>query len=408
MRPKLTFIVLTFLLLAIFVNGQQFRSDNFDKVYYINYGPDAIISEGDDDYFSIYYIKIPCHIEETLYLKIFDMDCGRDFDQQMGNWNTSTQYSLYAGDFSTEFVNVWSRDFENSYMHEGTLIAEKTVGWTAPLSNYWYPFAALNVKDGKQIGDYYIFKLVIQTTFGDDGNVYDLFVSSDRETNEIVEGVDIYSLKTTFRLSNDRMLNHFAFSLPPESNELNLYNFDNDGVRFTFSTHFREGIPLASSKQGQWKQNRIKLNKYEVGTFSHVEFFNSGNRRNDITMYVLDEYHQPIPISKTLQKIHANNDPTIVFDYDYIDDCGTVTFDGSRSYDREETKLYYKWYLDDNPVSNSSGFTYEFPSAGTYDMALVVLDDIDRYCCGSYKEFKVTINDRPVAHAGNDIQSEPF
>ncbi|MBU1101290.1 MAG: PKD domain-containing protein [Bacteroidetes bacterium] len=408
MKFNQLFIVLIILFFNFGVNGQRFSTNPEHGVYHINYGPNALTSEGDDDYFSIYYIKIPNNIEIPLYLNIFDMDCGRERDQKLGNWDTSTRFSLYGGDFKTEYNLTSNMSFETGNLYEGSLIAEKIVGWTAPLDEYWYSFAEINAKEGKQVGDFYIFKLVVSTITGDDGNVYDLFVSSNNLTNELVKGVDIYSLKTTFRLRDDNKLNNFSFLLPPKSNELTVYNFDSDGAPISLSTLFRLDIPLSSSRQDEWRSNTIKLSKFEIGTSAHVDFLNRSRVPNDITLLVIDEFGKAVPIVKPFQKNHENRYPDIRYEIDFLDDGNTVQFNAEKSIDKDGHLLFYTWYLNDKIISKESKFSYTFPEPGNYKMSIVALDDIERYCCGAYKEFNITINERPVAKSNSDIISKPF
>ena len=58
------------------------------------YGSEASTREGDNDFIQVIFIEIPEAIQDTLYLRIYDADCGGLHDSQYGVFNTETRFSF--------------------------------------------------------------------------------------------------------------------------------------------------------------------------------------------------------------------------------------------------------------------------------------------------------------------------
>ncbi|MBK6522558.1 MAG: hypothetical protein IPG08_09570 [Sphingobacteriaceae bacterium] len=78
----------------------------------------------------------------------------------------------------------------------------KTFGEDAALDGKWYEFGPFNPKEGELQSDFkgYVFKMVVEGLDGDDGNLYKLFLSSQKDKNVKVEGSNSFYYEYTFRL----------------------------------------------------------------------------------------------------------------------------------------------------------------------------------------------------------------
>lgn len=55
-----------------------------DNAFMTTYSPAAGIAEGDDDFVQVVYFEIPATVRDSLYIRIFDADCGGSRDARYG------------------------------------------------------------------------------------------------------------------------------------------------------------------------------------------------------------------------------------------------------------------------------------------------------------------------------------
>jgi len=81
----------------------------------------------------------------------------------------------------------------------------------------------------------------------------------------------------------------------------------------------------------------------------------------------------------------------------------TLQFDGSKSYDPDGEISTYQWDFGDGNTASGAKPTHAYRKAGTYTVKLTVTDNSGTTCATATDELTVTINQPPVAVAGDDI-----
>jgi PKD repeat protein len=108
------------------------------------------------------------------------------------------------------------------------------------------------------------------------------------------------------------------------------------------------------------------------------------------------------------------NEPPIADAGEDVITCNTtVAFDGSKSVDPDGGSLRYEWdFGDGTPIQGGATPTHTFSAPGTYPVVLTIYDDSGTNCNSHSDNITVTINQPPVADAGesqvvclNDIVS---
>ena len=378
-----------------------------NNIYMVNYGPDAELSEGDDDFFTVYYFGIPENYDGDIFLRFFDMDCSNEYDQKLGNWDTQTEFSLYGGDFISDYTNLNVNYFEKEHLQEGALIKSISTGYSPEYENKWFNFPALDKTKGKYENGMYIFKIVVRTITGDDGNIYDFFVSTNPDDNEEIKGVKIFTYKPSIRLQSNNVTSSLSFQIPEDSKIITIHNFDADGASLHFNTPFRSNIKLGSSPEGSWKENIIEVGKYENGLTASINFNSRSSIANDITLFILDGQNNPVPLDWPLYSPYLNNTPVISYYSSPTNNCNKIVFDASATYDPDVDNLIFTWLIDGDTVSTEPQFEYTFSDTDTHSIALIVIDESKYQPKGIYKEFDFKVNESPIAKINGPLVAAP-
>lgn len=395
---KFLFVLIALLSTALF--PQQ-------KSLFVNYGSEANREEGDPNSYQIFFIKIPKSVSEQLYLKIFDIDCGKDLDQSWGEWNTKTSFAFYggAGVFSNEGNLIPAGHLVEPF--SGTLIKDMVASWNGLLDNYWFPLSNFTPQQGELIDDYYYFKLVVKGLEGNDANVFDVAVSNSISENLPVEGLQIFSYAPTIRLLIHQKAVQLKFMSPGNDSVIVLHNFDGDGTGLLLQTPFRSGIVLSSSENGQWFKQTVTLKPYELNKKCAIQFGPGGKIINDVAFYVTDSKNNPIPIELPVEVPGENTRPVINHHEQYLPDCVSVELNGCSSFDKENDPIEFFWKFNDGKIDNGCKVIRQFAGPGTYDVELIARDGSGQIENSVITNFTVTINDQPVAKAGNNITAAP-
>ncbi len=63
----------------------------------VTFGPQAPTTSGGDDFTQTFFFLVPATERRPIYIRVFDPDCGGHLDARVGQFNTSTEFSLYGG-----------------------------------------------------------------------------------------------------------------------------------------------------------------------------------------------------------------------------------------------------------------------------------------------------------------------
>ena len=193
---------------------------------------------GDNDQVQVIFLTVPNTITDTLYVRILDPDVGGSgaFDERSGGWDTSTAFSLYGGSGAySPAARQATFVPSDPGISSGTLINSQTFAEDALLDGNWYTFAAVNPNQGDAVGSRYIFKLsVVGANNGDDGNRYNVALSTDPLANEPPAGARIFAYSWTFPLYASSTKRLYPY-VPSGAQFFAQHNWDMDGAGGTMT-----------------------------------------------------------------------------------------------------------------------------------------------------------------------------
>jgi hypothetical protein len=267
----------------------------------VTFGKDALTSWGDDDHCQIFFCVIPSSQNKPVYIRIYDPDTGGDLDEANGEFNTVTNFSVYAGKGCWSDTAAQSIHPEGNYK-SGYLLASKSFGVDPKFDKKWFSFGPFNPSEGEfveKLGGR-VFKIIAEGISGDDGNLYKYFLSTSPVENIAVEGGNFFTYKYHFRLSDDQK--HVSQIYPyvddrTISIEVSNFDWDNDGIIRIFSVA-KNGIPCDVSGQGNWIVRKFPIVEEEKNSTIEIQFIKNQTvqvRNNNVVVTVRNQYGESLP-----------------------------------------------------------------------------------------------------------------
>lgn len=295
--PLLLFLIM---IISSGLYAQPFPSED-EKIEHLTvFGKNAQISFGDDDFVQIYFFTIPEKSNDPFYVRVFDPDLGGGVDEKAGaGFNTKTKFSFYGGKGAHSVKDAQGQSPKGNYK-SGVFITGKTFGEDVQLDGQWYEFGPFNPKEGELQPEYggYVFKMVIEGLEGDDGNLYKLFLSSQKDKNVKVEGGNAFCYEYTFRLSEDMThVSHIYPFIPANvvRCEINVFDYDNAGIVRVVSVA-KKGEMFGSTTEGTWSQIKFEIDKEELNTSLDIQFINKKSvKNNNVAVYITNQYGELLP-----------------------------------------------------------------------------------------------------------------
>jgi hypothetical protein len=268
------------------LSGQAVPGKDENIPFLVTFGKHGETSWGDDDFYGVFFFTIPKEYTQQFYIRVFDPDCGGEYDEIQGDFNTKTLFSVYGGKGVDPDKNEDSKGLLNGLNYKGgTLLASQVFGGEAKWDNKWYTFGPFN----PTAGDYnpkwgYIFKVVCEGISGDDGNLYRYFMSRDRDNNLPIEGGNAFTYEYTFRMWNDfRSVSHIYPYIDTGIIFIKQRNFDwdNDGHILVVS-RYKQGIDIPISDDDYWVDSKIAIEPQEVGSSLDFQFHKKQGKPEDL------------------------------------------------------------------------------------------------------------------------------
>lgn len=394
-RPR-TLLLFSCLLIMTSAIAQQ-------NIHLVTYGPAAPTFEGDDDFQQVVFLQIPESITDSLYLRIFDADCGGDVDLKFSEWDTQTRFALYGGSGAFSPSTLQSPFPKPEDLAAGVLIKENAFSENALLNNEWHNFARFLPNSGEKIDGAYFFKLVIRGVQGNDANAFDVRVSLSENQNRVPAGIQFFTYAPTIRLTKNDPFANVEFFIPENLTTILAYNFDLAGAEVAFETALRSNLLVTSSGQGEWVKNKITLEKLETGRLCAVSFGQGGETPNDATFYVTDESGKALQIDLPIYTGKPNQRPVIQKKILPLSDCSSVVFDAKESTDPDGDVLEFFWDFGKGETARGSRVVHRYPAYGRYEATLIVTDNSGEVGNSSVQTFPVIVNNPPTAGAGADV-----
>lgn len=296
---RLSFLVVCFFCFSSLIFSQPFPSEDEKIDHLVVFGSNAKLSYGDDDFVQIYFFVVPQKSNDPFYVRVFDPDVGGTIDEKVVAFNTKTKFSFYGGKGAHSDKAAQSDNPKGNYK-SGVFITGKAFGEDASTDGQWYVFGPFNPKEGELQPENggYVFKLVIEGMSGDDGNLYKLFLSSQKDKNVKVEGGNAFCYEYTFRLSET--MTHVSHIYPfvsanVVSCEVSVFDFDNAGIVRLVSVA-KKGEMFDSSTEGTWSKIKFEIGKEEQNTSLDIQFINKkAVKNNNVAVTIRNQYGELMP-----------------------------------------------------------------------------------------------------------------
>jgi hypothetical protein len=287
--------------MGITVVAQPIPAEDENIPFLMTFGHKADISWGDDDYSQTFFISIPVEHTSPFFIRVFDPDCGGKVDEVNGFWDSRMEYSIYGGVGS--FTNEDSKGIDPVGDYKsGNLLATKAFAENPRYDNNWYTFGPFNPTEGELVEMYggYIFKIICEGVTGDDGNMYQYFVSSSQTENKRIEGANAFAYEYSFRMHNDpNEVSHIYPYIDDATIKVVQKNFDwdNDGIIRVVSVA-RAGHPCTISGDDGWKESEFIILDEEKNTsldFQFIKRKSSPVKNNNVVISVKNQYGDLLP-----------------------------------------------------------------------------------------------------------------
>lgn len=378
-----------------------------EKMLLITYGPNAPTSEGDPDFKQILFFSVPQSTAGNLHLRIYDADCGDNNDVSVAGFDTKTKFSLYGKDGAYSAISNKGAFPPEDAIRSGTLLKAEEYGVDPFLDNKWHNFADFLPSDGELIDGNYYFKVVVEGISGNDGNIFDITVSTQSKQNIEPAGLNLFSFVPTLRIPRRGVMGEIRFMVPQNMTSVTVYNFDLANGEIGVETPYRSKLMTKASNQDEWASSSVQLENNETGKINAVRVEGGTEMPNDLSVYVSSENGTLLPLILPAYIWVPNSRPVAEYTTTVLSDCYTVVFDGSNSSDKNGDLLDFLWELPDGTKLTGARVTHTFKAFGTYDAKLIVTDRSGQIGNGTVKNFSFKINEPPVSVAGSNMVIAP-
>jgi hypothetical protein len=286
------------------MQAQEIPSRLENIQYLVTFGTDADAKWGDDDHVQTIFFLVPKEITAPFYIRIFDPDTGGEADQENGSFNSTTSFAVYGGKGAYSDKDARSIHPKGNY-RSGILIDEKTFGVEAQYDQKWYTFGPFSPTQGEyvQVLGARIFKVIAEGKTGDDGNLYKYFLSSNAERNVPLDGGNAFTYEYSFRLFTEEDTKAHLYPFIDQSvKSIKQYNFDFDGDgTIKIYSVAKNGHQASGSLDRLWASSEHHVVAAERGKSYDIQIRKPTKKtfNNDMVMYVLNEYDQPVPFFAT-------------------------------------------------------------------------------------------------------------
>lgn len=290
---KVFVLGLSFLLsingICLFAQSVPAKNENIP--FLVTFGKNSEKSWGDDDNNQMVFFSLPEEQKTPFFIRVFDPSTGGKHDENKKGFNTTTKFSLYgAGCFSK--IDSVNKDPVGNYK-KGNLIHSKSFKAESTYDDKWYTFGPINPLEGELLPDLggYIFKLVIDGTSGDDGNLYRLFMSVNSKDNVPVEGGNAFMYEYSFRISSAKQIAHLYPYVDQHTTSVQQFNFDfDDDAYIKLISMSQPGIRVKTSKEGVWANSIHTMQEKDKKTSLDVQIVKTGTKsNNNVVFYVQNQ-----------------------------------------------------------------------------------------------------------------------
>ncbi len=271
-------------------------------------------TNGDNDSVQVIFFEVPDTLTDTLYVRIFDPEVGGggalDIDEEqppgpMGAFDTSTTFSLYGGGGAYTAPAARQAIFATTAdpgIITGTLLASQTFTQNAALDQRWLTLATFNPNQGEHVGSKYVFKLSVVGGFGDDGNIYNVVLSTSDTLNTTPAGSRAFAYSWTFQMGASQRVPLYPY-VGAATTTFTQNNFDFDypsqPVGITITTPIQSFSAAAGGLSGDavaaFSSYAVSANE-QSSTWTVLCFNMAALFANDSTFWATNQGGTPLPI----------------------------------------------------------------------------------------------------------------
>ncbi|TLX77537.1 hypothetical protein E9993_02545 [Labilibacter sediminis] len=299
MQRLLLFIFLVFVSYQLIAQPVPAVDENIPHL--VTFGNKGDHAWGDNDFCQMIFFSVPKDHTEPIYIRVYDPDIGGETDEQKGEWDTRMKYSVYGGKGACSNEDARRINLEGAYK-SGTLLGSKSFAENPRYDQNWYTFGPINPTEGEYLEDYggYIFKFIVEGISGDDGNLYNLFMSSSATENQPVEGAFAFYFKYKFRLHDDvNEISHIYPFIDDKVLAIKQTNFDwdNDGIIRIISVA-KNGEFLKISGDNAWSESEHVIHPTEKNTSYDIQIIKKKSaqiKNNNVVIFLENQYGELMP-----------------------------------------------------------------------------------------------------------------
>lgn len=353
----------------------------------------------------VVFVKVPASYTGDVSISVYDPDATGSVDEKSGDWDTTTKFSILGGDKAytsiaetdeTHLLNDKAETTPTNY-YEGDLLDSKIFGNDPQYDKSVYRFDPIDASKGEEVDGFRYFKIVIEGLSGDDNNLFSLEISP--------EDSEAFSFSPAIRLAETRGAKMSLYpAIPSDAARIVEHNYDLDATGGSIdlispSKYFN----IKGSDTGMWARTQIDVPSKDMGRRWVYEITKDRQKQANMAVTILTDKGRSVPIYFTPgeagPKIMYVEKPKETPSPAQPLSCNTFTFDGSKSFDPDNTKLAYFWDFGDGTTSTDIRTMHTFKDAGKYLVKLTVTDASDAKCNTASTQQVVKVNQPPCAIA---------
>jgi len=211
--------------------------------YLTTHGSAAPGDEGDDDHVQVIFFEVPDGTPGDLYVRIFDADTGGGGITETVDaprtipYDTTIAYTLFGGGGAYTDPGARSSHPGPAGINVGTLLAQTTIGADPAYHGVWQTvFGPFSANQGELVGSSRMFKLAVEGVGGDEGNRYNVALSTVNDDNAAPGGSRIFAYSWTFQVTAAERPSLYSY-VPTGTVNFEQYNWDADHDTGTMTLH---------------------------------------------------------------------------------------------------------------------------------------------------------------------------
>ncbi|MBN2481273.1 MAG: hypothetical protein JXB19_06010 [Bacteroidales bacterium] len=283
------------------INAQPVPAGDENIPYLMTFGPRAETSWGDDDFSQTFFFLIPKGFSQPVYIRVYDPDTGGDIDEINGVFDTRMTFSVYGGRECYTHDDAQETSPAGNYK-SGNLLASKSFGVDPAYDKNWYTFGPFNPSEGEFVEDFdgYVFKIILDGTSGDDGNLYRYYLSTMPDNNKSIEGANAFAYEYSFRMYDDpNEVSHIYPFVDNRTISVKLSNFDwdSDGFIRTVSVARKSQMSKVSGED-HWIEDEFTIFEEEKNTSLDIQFIKRKSpavKNNNVVVNVRNQIGELLP-----------------------------------------------------------------------------------------------------------------